>query len=46
MKVAARRRQLEKRRQAHTALKGQLINKASARYDSGGYRQPGSLKHY
>lgn len=46
MKTKKRAAQLEKRRQSHSALKGRLVNKAGSRYDAGGYREPGAMKHY
>jgi hypothetical protein len=46
MKVKKRARQLEQRRQAWAALKNRMDTKARSRYDAGGYREPGSFKHY
>ena len=46
MKPKKRQMQLIKRQQAWAKLKSELKEKASSRYDAGGYRQPGSLKQY
>jgi len=47
MKVQKRREQLEKRRQAWATDKARRTQgMQSTRYESGGYREPGSMKHY
>lgn len=46
MKTKKRVEQLEARRKSWEALKGRMDTKPRSRYDAGGYRCPGSLKHY